>query len=81
MKKWLSLLGTNRRACTSIMLEDGTLSGNFNLERGQPQSDNLSPITFNFYVQILIFKLELDNSILGIPNNIMERVCLPNLFL
>ena len=72
MKKWLTLLGTNRTAC--ILLEDGTLSRNFNLERGQPQGDNLSPITFNFCIQILIFKLELDNSILGIPNEIGEHI-------
>ena len=68
MLKWLCLLGTNRTAC--IMLDDGTLSRNFVLEQGRPQGDNLSPITFNFCIQILIFKLELDNSILGIPNNI-----------
>ena len=67
MLKWLCLLGMNRTAC--IMLDDGTLSRNFVLERGRPQGDNLSPITFNFCIQILIFKLELDNSILGIPNN------------
>ena len=76
MKKWLTLLGTNCTAC--ILLEDGTLSRNFNLERGQPQGDNLSPITFNFCIQILIFKLELDNSILGIPNKIGEHIHLPN---
>ena len=68
MLKWLCLLGTNRNAC--IILDDGTLSRNFVLEQGRPQGDNLSPITFNFCIQILIFKLELDNSILGIPNNI-----------
>ena len=63
--KWLTLLGTNRTAC--ILLDDGSLSRIFNLERGRPQGDNISLNTFNFCVQILIFKLELDTAIVPIP--------------
>ena len=61
MRKWLSLLGTNRFAC--IILGDGKMSRKFKLGRGRPQGDVTSPNTFNFIVQILIFKLELDPGI------------------
>ena len=65
--KWLKLLGTNRAA--NIILEDGCLSRLFKLERGHPQGDNISPITFNFCTQILIFKIELDPLIANIPRD------------
>ena len=65
MRKWLSLLGNNRFAC--ILLEGGKLSRKFSLGRGRPQGDVISPNTFNFVVQILIFKLELDPGIKKIP--------------
>ena len=45
----------------------GGLSRRFRLERGRPQGDIISPLTFNFCVQILIFKLKLDNSVKKIP--------------
>ena len=77
IRNWLTLLGTNRTAC--IMLENGTLSRNFNLERGRPQGDNISPNTFNFCIQILIFKLELDPGILGIPADAVNHARLPNI--
>jgi hypothetical protein len=64
MIKWLTLLGENRQAC--ILLDDGTYSRNFTLGRGRAQGDNISPNTFNFAEQILIFKLELDPSLVGI---------------
>jgi hypothetical protein len=56
--KWLELIGQNRTAC--IILDDGTYSKNFNLGRGRAQGDNISPNTFNFGEQILLFKIELD---------------------
>jgi Reverse transcriptase (RNA-dependent DNA polymerase) len=55
MQRWLSLLGNNREAC--IALEDGNNSPYFKLETGRPQGDNISPNTFNFGAQILIFKI------------------------
>ncbi len=58
MTKWLELIGQNRTAC--IILDDGTYSENFNLQRGRAQGDNISPNTFNFGEQILLFKIELD---------------------
>ena len=61
------------------MLENGSLSRNFNLERGRPQGDNISPNTFNFCIQILIFKLELDPGILGIPADGVNHARLPNI--
>jgi hypothetical protein len=62
---WLSLLGMDRQAC--ICLEGNKRSKFFRLGRGRPQGDNISPNTFNFAVQILIFKLELDPAIKKIP--------------
>jgi hypothetical protein len=61
MIRWLQLIGNNRYAC--INLGGGTLSRRFLLERGRPQGDVISPNTFNFCAQILIFKLELDKRI------------------
>ena len=65
--QWLSLIGNNRTAC--VLLDNGDTTRNFALERGRrrPQGDNISPITFNICIQILIFKLELDREILSIP--------------
>ena len=61
MIRWLQLIGNNRYAC--IRLDNGTLSRRFSLERGRPQGDVISPNTFNFCAQILIFKLELEKTI------------------
>jgi hypothetical protein len=66
--KWLTLLGNNREAC--IALDNGVNSRSFKLGRGRPQGDNISPNTFNFADQILIFKIELDPNIQRIPRNI-----------
>ncbi len=65
--EWLTLLGENRQAC--ILLDNGTYSRNFSLGRGRAQGDNISPNTFNFAEQILIFKLELDPAFAGINRN------------
>jgi len=65
MCNWLKLLGNNRVA--SILLDDGGITDFFNLDRGRPQGDVISPTTFNFCVQILIFKIELDDRIEKIP--------------
>ncbi len=65
--RWLTLLGENRQAC--ILLEDGSYSRNFNLDCGRAQGDNISPNTFNFAEQILIFKIELDPCLAGIALN------------
>jgi hypothetical protein len=58
MIKWLNLLGTGRTAC--IILDDCSYSRNFDLGRGRAQGDNISPNTFDFGDQILIFKIEMD---------------------
>jgi exonuclease III len=65
--RWLQLFGNRRQAC--IALEDQIYSKHFDLECGRPQGDNLSPITFNFCEQILIFRLELDPLVSKIPRN------------
>ena len=70
----LSLIGKNRTAC--ILLDNGLSSRNFGLGRGRPQGDNISPLTFNFCMQILIFRIELDPSIKPIPRN--PHAPLPN---
>jgi hypothetical protein len=64
--KWLSLLGKDREAC--ITLDNNKISKYFRLGRGRPQGDNISPNTFNFSDQILIFKIELDPRISRIQN-------------
>jgi hypothetical protein len=69
MIDWLVLLGENRTAC--ILLDDGIYSRNFTLGRGRAQGDNISPNTFNFADQILIFKIELDPGINGIWKNFL----------
>ena len=82
MRNWLKLVGTNRSAC--VILDDGKFSRNFNLERGRPQGDNISPNTFNFAIQILIFRLELDNAIIPIPSQAHENIPpanIPNFFM
>jgi hypothetical protein len=66
--RWLTLLGENRQAC--ILLDDGTYSRNFPLGGGRAQGDNISPNTFNFADQILIFKIELDPAFQGIVKNL-----------
>jgi hypothetical protein len=70
--KWLQLCGNHRQAC--IMLDDQINSRYFSLESGRPQGDNISPITFNFCEQILIFKLELDPMVEKIPRAMRSRV-------
>jgi hypothetical protein len=64
---WLSLLGENRSAC--IILDNGSYSRNFALDRGRAQGDNISLNTFNFADQILIFKIELDARVNGVWKN------------
>ena len=65
--KWLKLYGENRTAC--IILDDGTYSKSFDLERSRAQGDNISPNTFNFADQILIWKIEMDPRITGVWQN------------
>jgi hypothetical protein len=67
MIRWLRLLGNQRQAC--ISLDNTRCSRFFNLGSGRPQGDNLSPVTFNFCEQILIFRLELDPRIASIPRH------------
>ncbi len=62
--RWLTLLGENRSA--SIIIDDGVYSRPFELGRGRAQGDNISPNTFNFAEQILLFKIELDSGIASI---------------
>jgi hypothetical protein len=62
------------------MLDKNKNSKHFVLGSGRPQGDNLSPITFNFCEQILIFKIELDPRIEKIPYNILSRVQSPSPF-
>jgi hypothetical protein len=68
IKKWLALLGNRRQAC--ILLDEGKSSTFFPLNCGRPQGDNISPNTFNFSNQILIFKIELDKNIAKIPRHL-----------
>jgi hypothetical protein len=74
--KWLELLGQNRMAC--ITLDDGSYSRNFCLDRGRAQGDNISPNTFNFGEQILLFKIELDPTITGVWGHVPRPINMPN---
>jgi hypothetical protein len=67
LRRRLSLLGTKRTAC--IILDYNSYSRNFKLDRGRAQGDNISPDTFNFGDQILIFRIELDPNIAGVWQN------------
>ncbi len=71
MIRWLTLLGTNRRAC--VVLNSGMKTIFFYLEQGNAQGDTLSPFLFNLGYQLLIMKLEFDLQIQGL----IERVDLP----
>jgi len=74
----INTLCTNRTACK--MFDDGTLSSEFNLERGDAQGNTPSPILYNMAQQILLFKLELCPEVqsvfhLGaVPRNPYENV-------
>ena len=77
MRSLLKLAGNEREAC--IILDNRILSRNFKLERGRPQGDIISPLTFNFCIQILIFKLELDPRIERIPRPVFaDQILDPN---
>ncbi len=67
MIRWLRLYGENRTAC--IILDNNEYSAPFELERCRAQGDNISPNTFNFADQILIWKIELDPNITGVWQN------------
>jgi hypothetical protein len=71
IKNWLSLLGNQREAC--IILDSGKTTKNFPLRCGRPQGDNISPNTFNFAEQILIFKIELEDGISRVPRAINQQ--------
>jgi hypothetical protein len=53
----MNTLCTNRTACISF--DDGSLSANFDLDRGDAQGNTPSPILYNISQQIFLFKLEL----------------------
>jgi hypothetical protein len=53
----MNTLCTNRPACISF--DDGSLSSNFDLDRGDAQGNTPSPILYNIAQQIFLFKLEL----------------------
>ncbi len=61
---------TGRNA--KIILPDNSYSAPIELSRGNSQGDCPSPLLFNLCNQILIFKLELDPTIIG-PFNIIEN--------
>jgi hypothetical protein len=58
---WLRTIGTNRKAC--IIFNNGEKGNLFNLLRGTAQGDCPSPIIYNICAQVLIFKIELTETI------------------
>jgi hypothetical protein len=66
-------LCTNRTAC--VAFDDGSLSENFNLERGDAQGNTPSPILYNIAQQIFLFKLELCPEIKSVfQNHLIPRM-------
>jgi exonuclease III len=63
----LDTLGTGRFA--QIFLDNNKISRRFKLGTGRPQGGNLSPIEFNAGEQVLIFRFELDPSVVSIFRN------------
>jgi len=69
----LNTLCTNRTAC--VAFDDGSLSENFNLERGDAQGNTPSPILYNIAQQIFLFKLELCPEIKSVfQNHLIPRM-------
>jgi hypothetical protein len=79
----LKTVGNSRTAC--IIMDDGSLSENFNLESCRPQGKILSQVQYNIGEQIFLLKIELDPNIkslfstifgpqtpFSIPNNFQE---------
>jgi hypothetical protein len=67
-------LCTGRKA--SIILDDGTLGLQFNLERGNAQGDTISPYLFNIGYQILLLRINFDLQIQGfleVPERFQTR--------
>jgi hypothetical protein len=60
----IETLGNNRKAC--IILDDSSMSENFQLEVGRSQGNGPSPVEYNLAQQILIFKLELDDRVASV---------------
>ena len=56
-----------RKAC--IIDENGSYSNTFCLDLGTAQGDCPSPTLFNFCIQVLLFKLDLDENIRGLRYN------------
>ncbi len=76
IKKWLRSIGTGRSAC--IGLGGDTYSETFPLGKGHAQGDSPSPLLYNLAAQIVIFKIELNPSIVRIPRPLdFEEVAVP----
>jgi hypothetical protein len=56
--KLLDTIGTNRTA--RVLLDNGRISNEFDLERGFAQGNSPSPKKYNIGEQILLFRLEYD---------------------
>jgi hypothetical protein len=68
----LNTLCTKRTACISF--DNGSLSSNFDLDRGDAQGNTPSPILYNMAQQIFLFKLEMCPEIKSVfVNHIIPR--------
>jgi len=65
----LDTIGTNRTA--RVLLDNGRISNEFDLDRGFAQGNSPSPKKYNIGEQILLFRLEYDPSIRGVYNNFL----------
>jgi len=66
--RWLTVLSMNRAA--RIVINSDISTNIFELERGNAQGDTISPFLFNLGYQILLFKLEYDQHVSGLIENV-----------
>ena len=60
-RNMVKTIGTNRKA--QVLLDNGTVSEAFDLEKGTAQGDCPSPLLYNICAQILLFKIELTKEV------------------
>ena len=80
-ERFIGMMNTLGTSCVArVILEDGSLSDEVNLDRGRPQGDSPSPRQYNIRQQIVLLKLEYDPRIARLTENAPVPRPLPSLF-
>ena len=80
-ERFIGMMNTLGTSCVArVILEDGSLSDEVNLDRGRPQGDSPSPRQYNIGQQIVLLKLEYDPRIARLTENAPVPRPLPSLF-